>query len=123
MTLEKLNEIKKIGHAKVSLRLEKDQACKIYVATGYSGLANGSRLVLESMLDEAANLGLDSLFITQSGPSNLEGMEPVIEVKYNDGDSYTYVKVTADAAKLIVANALAKKPVTEYLLESQKKVN
>lgn len=122
MTLDELNKIKERGLEKIHLRLDKNPSCKIYVATGYSGLAQGSRQVLSAMLDEAANLGLNNLLITQGAPTVFEGYEPVVEVYDINDNKVIYGKVNPEIAKKILSYAIAGKILEEYVIDD-KKVN
>ena len=97
---------------------------KIAVGQGSCGIAAGARPVLNAFVEEVAKAGLsDSVSVLQTGCIGICQYEPVVEVFEAGKEKVTYVKVTPDMAKRIVAEHIKGgkigKPVTEYTLENK----
>ena len=82
------------------------------------GIAAGARPVLASFVEEVAKEGLtEKVTVTQTGCIGICQYEPVVEVFEDGKDKVTYVKMTADKAKRVVAEHLkGGKPVEEYVI-------
>ena len=80
--------------------------------------AIGARPVLASFVEEVAKEGLtEKVTVTQTGCIGICQYEPVVEVFEDGKDKVTYVKMTADKAKRVVAEHLkGGKPVEEYVI-------
>ena len=86
------------------------------------GIAAGARPVLSLFVEEvnAENLS-DKVTVTQTGCIGICQYEPVVEIFENGKEKTTYVKMTADKAKRVVAEHLkGGKVVTEYTIGAYK---
>ena len=102
---------------KVAIR-DSENGTRIVVGMATCGIAAGARPVLAQFVEEVANAGLsDAITVTQTGCIGICQYEPVVEI-YEDGkEKVTYVKMTADKAKEVVAKHLkGGAPVAEYLI-------
>ena len=80
------------------------------------GIAAGARPVLTALLDEAEKRQLHNVSISQTGCIGLCRLEPIVEV-FKDGQKFTYVLMTPDKAKRVVAEHIVNgNPVKEYLI-------
>ena len=87
---------------------------KVGMAT--CGIAAGARPVLTALLDEAEKRQLHNVSISQSGCIGLCRLEPIVEV-FKNGQKFTYVLMTPDKAKRVVAEHIVNgNPVKEYLI-------
>ena len=117
-TLEELAQLREQMKAQMAVRSEEGKL-RVVVGMATCGIAAGARPVLNTLAEEVAKEGLsDKVSVTQTGCIGICQFEPVVEVF--DGDSkVTYVKMTADKAKRIVAEHLkGGKIVQEYTIGS-----
>ena len=79
---------------------EGETVIKVGMAT--CGIAAGARPVLDALLDEAEKRHLHNVSISQTGCIGMCRLEPIVEV-FKDGQKYTYVHMTADKARKVIA--------------------
>lgn len=118
-SLAELQAIRDRARANVTLRKENPNAARVLVGMATCGIAAGARPVLNAFVEEIAKRGLsEDITVTQTGCIGICQFEPVVEVF--DGDSkVTYVKMTPDKAKRVVAEHLkGGKVVQEYTIGS-----
>ena len=78
------------------------------------GIAN---LIIIGTPEEIEKNGLENVTVAQTGCIGICQYEPVVEVFEDGKDKVTYVKMTADKAKRVVAEHLkGGKPVEEYVI-------
>ena len=120
-TLAELAQIKEKMKDKVGIR-EGVKGVRIVVGMATCGIAAGARPVLNTLVEEVANEGLSSAAtVTQTGCLGICQYEPVVEVYEAGKEKVTYVKVTPDMAKRIVAEHIkGGNPVAEYTIENNK---
>jgi len=102
---------------KVALR-EGGSTTRIVVGMATCGISAGARPVLNTLVEEVNNEGLvDSVTVTQTGCVGICQFEPVVEVYELDKEKVTYVKMTPDKAKRVIAEHIkGGKVVTEYTI-------
>ncbi len=100
-TVAELETIRKEAYTKVKLRSEKAQV-RVVICMATCGIAAGARSVMMALVEEINNRELNNIVVTQSGCMGACQLEPMMEV-YCEGEKTTYVKVTPDDAKKIVA--------------------
>ncbi len=120
-TLAELAQIREKMKDKVGIR-EGVNGVRIVVGMATCGIAAGARPVLNTLVEEVANEGLSSTAtVTQTGCIGICQYEPVVEVFEAGKEKVTYVKVTPDMAKRIVAEHIkGGKPVAEYTIGNYK---
>ena len=119
-SLEELARIREQTKAKIALR-EKEGAVRVVVGMATCGIAAGARPVLSTFVEEVNGSGIgDKVSVEQTGCIGICQYEPVVEIF--DGDQKTtYVKMTSDKAKRVVAEHLVKvNVVTEYTIGAAK---
>lgn len=116
-TLAELAAIRDKMKDKVAIR-ENDGQTRIVVGMATCGIAAGARPVLASFVEEVAAAGLnESVAVTQTGCIGICQYEPVVEIYEAGKEKVTYVKMTADKAKRVVAEHIqGGKVVTEYTI-------
>ncbi len=104
-SLAELAKIREETKAKMALR-EKEGAVRVVVGMATCGIAAGARPVLNTFVEEVSNEGLTGkVSVEQTGCIGICQYEPVVEIF--DGDQKTtYVKMTSDKAKRVVAEHL-----------------
>ena len=118
--MKSLEELKAVrDRVKGSVHLRQDNSHKAHVVVGMAtcGIAAGARPVLNAFTEEVARRDLHGVLVTQTGCIGICQYEPVVEVFEDGKDKVTYVKMTADKAKRVVAEHLkGGKPVEEYVI-------
>ena len=117
-TLEELAQLREQMKAKMAIR-STDGKLRVVVGMATCGIAAGARPVLNTLTDEVGKEGLtDKVSVSQTGCIGICQFEPVIEV-FDGETKVTYVKMTPDKAKRIVAEHLkGGKVVQEYTIGS-----
>ena len=120
-TLAELAQIREKMKDKVGIR-EGVNGIRIVVGMATCGIAAGARPVLNTLVEEVAKEDLSSkATVTQTGCIGICQYEPVVEVFVAGKEKVTYVKVTPDMAKRIVAEHIkGGKIVTEYTIGNYK---
>ena len=100
---------------KVVLR-EGSNDTRIVVGMATCGIAAGARPVLNAFVEGVNKEGLtNSVTVSQTGCIGICQYEPVVEVFQPGKEKVTYVKMTAERAKAVVAKHLKDgKVVTEF---------
>ena len=113
-SLAELAALREQMHDKVAIR-EGLRATRVVVAMGTCGIAAGARDVLAAFVEGVAAENLTaSVTVTQSGCIGDCENEPCVVVNEN-GNTTTYVKMSADRAKRVVTEHLkGGKVVTEF---------
>lgn len=116
-TLAELAAIKAKMQDKVAMR-EGTSSTRIVVGMATCGIAAGARPVLSTFVEEINREGLfDKVTVTQTGCIGICQFEPVVEVFSADSEKVTYVKMTAEKAKRVVAEHIkGGEVVTEYTI-------
>ena len=91
---------------------------RVVVGMATCGISAGARPVLNAFVEEVNKENLnETVTVTQTGCIGICQYEPVVEVFEPGKDKVTYVKMTADKAKRVVAEHLKKgNVVTEYTI-------
>ena len=116
-SLAELAAIREKMKDKVALR-EGENSTRIVVGRATCGISAGARPVLGAFVEEVANAGLgESVTVTQTGCIGICQYEPVVEVFETGKDKVTYVKMTPEKAKRVVAEHIkGGKVVAEYTI-------
>lgn len=120
-SLAELQAIKDKMKDKVVLR-EGSGNIRVVVGMATCGIAAGARPVLGAFVEEVANQNLgDKVSVSQTGCIGICQYEPVVEVFEAGKEKVTYVKMTAEKAKRVVAEHIkGGKVVTEYTIGNTK---
>jgi len=116
-SLAELAAIRERMKDKVVLR-EGVAGTRVVVGMATCGISAGARPVLNTFVEEVNNEGLtDTVTVTQTGCIGICQYEPVVEVFEAGKDKVTYVKMTPDKVKRVVAEHLKKgNVVAEYTI-------
>ena len=101
---------------------EGNNGIRIVVGMATCGIAAGARPVLNTFVEEIAKEDLtDKATVSQTGCIGICQYEPVVEVYEQGKEKITYVKITPDKAKRIVAEHIkGGNVVTEYTIGNSK---
>ena len=114
-SLAELQAIKNRMKDKVVLR-EGSGDVRVVVGMATCGIAAGARPVLNAFVEEVSAAGLaGKVTVSQNGYGGACANEPIVEVYEKNKEKVTYVKMTADRAKDVVAKHIkGGAPVKEY---------
>ena len=120
-SLAELAAIREKMKDKVAIR-EGNSGIRIVVGMATCGIAAGARPVLNTFVEEIAKEDLtDKATVSQTGCIGICQYEPVVEVYEQGKEKITYVKITTDKAKRIVAEHIkGGNVVTEYTIGNSK---
>lgn len=116
-SLEELASIRDKMRQTVSTREAAHDSIRVVVGMATCGIAAGARPVLNSFTEEVARRDLHDVLVTQTGCIGICQYEPVVEVFMPGKDKVTYVKMTAEKAKRVVAeHIIGGAPIAEYTI-------
>lgn len=115
-SLEELAKIREAAIAKVDIRSDR-KGTRIVVGMATCGISAGARPVLTSMLEEVQKRGLNEVVVTQTGCIGVCRLEPIVEVYKEGEEKVTYVQMTEEKARRVIADHIVNgKVVTEYTI-------
>lgn len=115
-SLAELAKIREEALKRVDLRTER-KGTRIVVGMATCGITAGARPVLTAMLDEAQKRGLKEVEITQTGCIGVCRLEPIVEVYSEGSEKVTYVEMTEEKARRVIAEHIVNgNVVTEYTI-------
>lgn len=97
---------------KVDIRNQKD-GVRIVVGMATCGIAAGARPIMAALIDEVQKRGLDNVTVTQTGCIGVCTYEPLVEVYKEGEEKVTYVNLTEEKARQIVAEHIVNGHVVE----------
>ncbi|MBQ2862968.1 MAG: (2Fe-2S) ferredoxin domain-containing protein [Clostridia bacterium] len=120
-SLAELAAIREKMQNKVLIR-EGMNSTRIVVGMATCGIAAGARPVLNAFVEEVNNENLaDTVTVTQTGCIGICQYEPVVEVFEPGKEKVTYIKMTPDKAKEVIAKHIkGGNVVTEYTISNAK---
>lgn len=115
-SLAELEAIRNKTISSVTMRKD-DHAVRVVVGMATCGIAAGARPVMAAFVEEIGTRKLEHVNVTQTGCIGVCRLEPIVEVYTPDSEKVTYVKMTAEKAKRVVAEHLVNgNVVTEYTI-------
>ena len=105
MKLEELKTIREQASRSMKSGAEAARV-EVRVAMGTSGIAAGSRGVLQAFLDEIASRNLADVTVTQTGERGWASCEPVAEIQERGKAAVFYSCLTAEKVKRITEEHL-----------------
>jgi NADP-reducing hydrogenase subunit HndB len=100
LTIADLKKIKDKVHAETALR-EGDRRAKVTVHMGTCGIASGARDVLNSLMSEIAEAGVDDVVVTTSGCMGLCSREPLVTVEILGKEPIKYELMNANKMRQV----------------------
>ncbi len=115
-SLAELEAIRAKTLGNVTMRKD-DHAVRVVVGMATCGIAAGARPVMAAFVEEIGKRGLDHVNVTQTGCIGVCRLEPIVEIYMPDQEKVTYVKMTPEKAKKVVAEHLVNgRIVSEYTI-------
>ena len=116
-SLKELEQIKQNTLDAVNLRKERTGGTRIVVGMATCGIAAGARAVLLTFLEEVKNRKLGDVSVSQTGCIGVCRLEPMVEITRPGEEKVTYVNMTAEKVKRIIAEHVVNgQVVTEYTI-------
>ncbi len=121
-SLAELEAIKNKIKNQVEIRKDSDEdTIRIVVGMATCGIAAGARPVLSALVDEVGKRDLSNVTVAQTGCVGMCRLEPIVEVTAPGKEKVTYVKMTEDKARKIIADHIVNgNVVTEYTIGAVK---
>lgn len=122
-SLAELEAIKNKMKNQVEVRKDTDEdTVRIVVGMATCGIAAGARPVLSALVDEVGKRGLSHVTVAQTGCIGMCRLEPIVEVLEPGKERVTYVKMTEEKAKKVIAEHIVNgNVVTEYTIGAAEK--
>jgi NADP-reducing hydrogenase subunit HndB len=120
-SLNELEEIRKRALESVNLRKDRE-GTRVVVGMGTCGIAAGAIPVLLAFLEEIKKRNIQDVTVTQTGCIGVCRLEPMVEVYRPGEEKVTYIKMTPDKVKRIIAEHIVNgRSVTEYTIGAEEK--
>lgn len=104
-TLKELEEIRQRALEEVNLRKDR-KGTRVVVGMGTCGISAGARPVLLAFVEEIKKRNLQHVTVTQTGCAGVCRLEPMVDVYMPDQEKVTYVNMTPEKVKRVVAEHL-----------------
>ncbi|QZY56006.1 (2Fe-2S) ferredoxin domain-containing protein [Crassaminicella profunda] len=115
-SLQELEKIRQEAIKKVDIRRDRE-GTRIVVGMATCGIAAGARPVLTALLEEVKLRNLQDVIVSQTGCIGVCRLEPIVEVYRPEEEKVTYVKMTPEKAKKIIAEHIVNgKIIHEYTI-------
>lgn len=101
-SLEELKKLRDEVKKRVNLRQDSEKT-RIVVGMATCGISAGARPVLTALLEEVNKRNLSDVMVTQTGCIGVCRLEPIVEVYKPGEEKVTYVNMTAEKARRIIA--------------------
>ena len=115
-SLAELEAIRQKVAQGVTMRKD-DHAIRIVVGMATCGIAAGARPVMSAFVEEIAKRNLEHVSVVQTGCIGVCRLEPIVEVLVPGEEKVTYVKMTPEKARQIVAEHIVNgRTINEYTI-------
>ncbi len=121
-SLAELQAIKDKIKNQVDVRRNSEGATRIVVGMATCGIAAGARPVMSALVDEISKRNLPDVNVSQAGCIGMCRLEPIVEVFKPGEERVTYVEMTEEKARKIIAEHIVNgKVVTEFTIGASDK--
>ena len=116
-SLAELQEIRNRMLGNVTLRKEGSDEVRVVVGMATCGIAAGARPVMAAFVEELAKRNLTNVTVAQTGCIGVCRLEPIVEIIAPGAEKVTYVKMTSEKARRVVAEHIVNgQIVSEYTI-------
>lgn len=121
-SLAELEAIKNRIKNQVEIRKDSDEdTVRIVVGMATCGIAAGARPVLSALVEEVNRRGLSNVTVAQTGCIGMCRLEPIVEVLAPGKEKVTYVNMSEEKAKKVIADHIVNgNVVSEYTIGAHK---
>ena len=118
ITKEELAAIRQKTLDRITMRKDAEgESARVVIGMATCGIAAGARPVMRAFMDECALRGLSHVQISQTGCVGMCRYEPMADVILPGSEPVTYIQLTPDKVKRIVAEHIVNgRPVGEYTI-------
>ena len=115
-SLEELAKIREEALKRVDIRHD-EQGVRIVVGMATCGISAGARPVMMALVEEVKTRNLKDVSVSQTGCIGVCRLEPIIEIYRLGEEKVTYVEMTPEKAKKVIAEHIVNgKIVDEYTI-------
>ncbi len=115
-SVEELKAIREKALKELSIR-DNENKTRIVVGMATCGIAAGAKPVMNAFVEEVAKRNVLNVTVSMTGCVGICRLEPIADVIDANGEKTTYVKLTPEKARRIVAEHIVnQKPVIEYTI-------
>ncbi|HHY90954.1 MAG TPA: (2Fe-2S) ferredoxin domain-containing protein [Clostridiales bacterium] len=119
-SLEELAKIREEALKKVDIRQE-NQGTRIVVGMATCGISAGARPVMMALVEEVKKRNLKDVTVAQTGCIGVCRLEPIVEVYSPGKEKVTYVEMTPEKARQVIAEHIVNgKVIDEYTIGAAK---
>lgn len=120
-SIEELEKIRQEALERVHIRRD-GKGTRIVVGMATCGISAGARPVLLALLEEVKKRKLEDVVVTQTGCIGVCRLEPIVEVYKEGEDKTTYVEMTEEKARRIIAEHIVNgRVIDEYTIGAYEK--
>jgi len=120
-SLAELAKLREEALKKVNIRTDR-KGTRIVVGMATCGISAGARPVMAALLDESSKRKLQDVEVTQTGCIGVCRLEPIIEVYKEGQEKVTYVEMTEEKARRVIAEHIVNgKVVSELTIGASEK--
>ena len=119
-SLAELEAIRKATFSKISVRKEDSDTTRVVIGMATCGIAAGARPVMNTFVEEINTRNLNDVSVGMTGCMGMCVLEPMVDVYDKEGNKTTYVHMTPEKAKRVVAEHIVNgKPVVEFTIAGE----
>jgi NADP-reducing hydrogenase subunit HndB len=116
-SLAELAALRQKSLDKLNMRNEDSERGRIVVGMATCGIAAGARPVMNTFVEEINTRNLSDIAVGMTGCMGMCVLEPMVDVYDKDGNKTTYVHMTPEKARRVVAEHIVNgQPVVEYTI-------
>ncbi|MDD7409380.1 MAG: (2Fe-2S) ferredoxin domain-containing protein [Anaerovoracaceae bacterium] len=120
-SLAELAELRQKSLDKLNMR-NTDTRERIVVGMATCGIAAGARPVMNTFVEEINTRHLEDVSVGMTGCMGMCALEPMVDVYDEKGNKTTYIHMTPEKAKRVVAEHIVNgQPVEEYTIGAEQK--
>ena len=119
-SLAELAALRQKSLDKLKMRNEDSERGRIVVGMATCGIAAGARPVMNTFVEELNTRNLSDISIGMTGCMGMCVLEPMVDVYDKEGNKTTYVHMTPEKVKRVVAEHIVNgQPVVEYTVAGE----
>ena len=121
-SLAELAALRQKSLDKLNMRNEDSERSRIVVGMATCGIAAGARPVMNTFVEELNTRNLADITVGMTGCMGMCVLEPMVDVFDKEGNKTTYVRMTPEKVKRVVAEHIVNgQPVVEYTIAGEEK--
>ena len=114
-SLAELAALRQKSLDRLNMRNEESERERIVVGMATCGIAAGARPVMNTFVEEINTRNLNDVSVGMTGCMGMCVLEPMVDVYDKEGNKTTYVHMTPEKAKRVVAEHIVNgQPVVEF---------